>query len=313
MGWFSQNFPSIARLFSAATKGRGEETTNDARRKQRRRSEPTGNGPSKPEATIVGTAVADLPQSKQGPSESTPFDSLEFEEAEATLEGKSPGPGPGAAAPSITARTTSMDQMYETWVALEDTIGAAQRELQSLLANRKNTEVMRSNARELLADAEAAWREAGRLGEAAKQAFERGFTVNLPGFATRLRMIKEIEEARLTQVQLTRANNMDAWEEADRARQKATTELLKALTAIDSAGAQVNRALREAENLPATAESLRNSALEDLRCARVIRDELYLLSHDAYSLLAATDLSDEPAVRSDVPSSLYQRNSRPNK
>ena len=169
MGWFSQNFPSIARLFSAATRGGGETSANGARRRRGRRSdrtnEPAGNGPSQPEATEFATETAGHPQSENEPSELTPFDALESQTSEEPHEEMAPGSalGTDTATSAITARTTSMDQMYETWVGLEDTIAAAQRELESLLTNRQNTEVMRSKARELLADSEPAWREAGRL------------------------------------------------------------------------------------------------------------------------------------------------------
>ena len=189
------------------------------------------------------------------------------------------------------ARTKSMAQMYNTWVELGETISAAQAEMQTLLANRRKSEAVRAEAQDLLDQAEAAWDEAGRQGNAARKAIERGFTVNLPGFAARLRMVDEIEKARLTQTQLRRSTNNEAWEEADRARQKATTELLKALAAIGFAASQSERELREADNLPTIAETLLDSAVEDLRAARSIGDELAHLGREAFSLLAGNDVS----------------------
>ena len=190
-------------------------------------------------------------------------------------------------------RTTSMAQMYNTWVELGETISAAQAEMQSLLANRRKSETLRVEAQEVLEQAESAWDEAGRLGDAARKAIERGFTVNLPGFAARLRMVDEIEQARLTQAQLRRSTTNEAWEEADRARQKATTELLKALAEVALAASQAERERRETDKLPAMAETLLNSAVDDLKAARSIGDELAHLGREAFSLLAGNDVSGE--------------------
>ena len=186
-----------------------------------------------------------------------------------------------------------MARMYGTWVELEDTIEAAQAELQALLINRKNSEAMRVEAEQLMEQAEAAWEEARRLGEAARKAFEQGFTVNLPGFTNRLRMIKEIDDARATSSKLRRTANGEAWEEANRSRQRATEELLKALTSVAVAASQVNRELREAGNLPKAAESLLTSALEDLRCAQVVGDEMADLGREAFGLLSANQVTGE--------------------
>lgn len=104
-------------------------------------------------------------------------------------------------------------QMYNTWVGLEETISVAQAEMQSVLAKRRDSESMRDEAQKAL-------EQAGRLTEAAKRAFERGFTYNQPAFTARLRTIKEVDEARRAQAQLRRESNAEVWEEADRARQK---------------------------------------------------------------------------------------------
>jgi len=211
-------------------------------------------------------------------------------------------PAPDLAEPAETAgpeppaprtQSISMAQMYDTWVELDETIGTAQTELRALLASRKNAEAMRRKAQDVLDQADAAWEEAGRLGDAAWTAFGRGFTASLPGVASRLRMIKEVDEARKAQAQLRLAGNTEAWEEADRTRQKATAELLKALTAVAAAAAQVDRELRETGNLPAAAGSLRNSALEDLRCAQAIGEELALLGREALEQLAAGQMPGE--------------------
>ena len=190
--------------------------------------------------------------------------------------------------------------MYSTWVGLGENITAAQAEMQSVLANRREAEAMRAEAQELLEQAEAAWDEAGRLGNVARKAIERGFTLNLPGFAARLRMVDDIEQARITQAHLRRTTNNEAWEEADRARQKATTELLKALTGIAAAASQVERELRETTNLSAVAESLLESASEDLKSARGLGGELAHLGREAFSLLAVSEVSAD-ASRDETP------------
>ena len=119
-------------------------------------------------------------------------------------------------------------------------------------------------AQEAMVQADAAWHEADLLGEAAWQAFKRGFSVDSPDFVNRLRVIREVDEARKAQAQLQRVSNQETWKEADRARQNATADILKALTAL-AAAAQVGRELRETDYLPDAANSLRSSALDDLR------------------------------------------------
>ena len=203
---------------------------------------------------------------------------------------------PEPESPAPLTQTMSMTQMYDTWVELADTIETAQSELQSLLSNRKNAEALRQQAQGVLEQAEAAWEEAGRLGEASWRAFGRGFTASLPGFTRRLRMIKEVDEARKSQAQLRREGNIEAWEEADRARQKATAELLKALTSVAAAAAHIKRELRETDNLPVVADSLRKSALEDLRCAQAIGDELALLGQEALGQLGATQVAGQSSI-----------------
>lgn len=187
--------------------------------------------------------------------------------------------------------------MYDTWVELEGTIVAAQAELRTLLGNRENAEAMRSEAQEAMEQADAAWQEAGLLGEAAWRAFERGFSVDSPDFVNRLRVIREVDEARKTQAQLQLASNLDAWKEADRARQNATADILKALTALAAAAAQVSRELRETNYLPDSANSLRNSALDDLRCAHAIDEELALMGQEALGQLGASRLAEQAQIQ----------------
>jgi hypothetical protein len=135
------------------------------------------------------------------------------------------------------------------------------------------------------------------LGEAAWRAFERGFSVDTPEFVNRLRVIREVDEARKAQAQLQRGNNLEAWKEADRARQNATADILKALTALAAAATQVSRELRETNYLPESADSLRNSAMDDLRCAYVIGEELAILGQEALGQLGAGKLAEQAQIQ----------------
>ncbi len=184
-----------------------------------------------------------------------------------------PSPEP----PASTGPNPNLPQMYKAWVELGDTMGAARDGMQTMLANRHRAAASREEARETLNQAEAAWEEARRLGEVTWRAFGQGFTASPPGITERLRTIKEIDEARRAQADLRQASVEAAWEEADGAKQKATSGLLKAIASLAAAAVQVEREMRESGNLSSVAESLRNFALEDLRSAQAIGNELALL------------------------------------
>ena len=257
MNWLAKNFPALARLATVIK-------VSQPRPQPAPPIEMADDEQTKSEAPVAGPVEQPTEESTEEPTE------------ESTAS-KTP--------------STSIAQMYNTWVGLEETISVAQAEMQSVLAKRRDSESMRNEAQKALEQADSAWEEAGRLTESAKRAFERGFSFNPPALAARLRTIKEVDEARRAQAQLRRASNAEIWEEADRARQKATAELLKALTSIASAVTQVSRELTEAGNLPIMAESLRNSALEDLHCAQAIGDELALLGREALDQLESDQIS----------------------
>ena len=138
----------------------------------------------------------------------------------------------------------------------------------------------------MLEQAETEWEEAGRLLDVARRACERGVTLNLPGFATRLRLIKEIQERR-------KNTSDNAWEEADHARHRATAEWDKARAEMETAALQAKRELTEAQHLPTIAGSLIGSALEDVNRARAINEDMARLGRESFSLLGATNISDE--------------------
>ncbi len=114
-----------------------------------------------------------------------------------------------------------------------------------------------------------------------------------------MRTSKEVDEARRAQADLRWASQEAAWKEADGSRQKATAGLLKAITSLAAAAVQVEREMRESGNLSSFAESLRNSALEDLKGAQAIRDELAPLGQKALGELKKDHLPEEafPEVR----------------
>jgi hypothetical protein len=139
------------------------------------------------------------------------------------------------------------------------------------------------------------------VGELTWRAFDRGFTASPPGITERLRTIKEVDEARRAQADLRRASKEAVWEEADMARQKATAGLLKAIAALASAAAHVEREMRESGNLSSVAESLRNSALEDLRSAQAIGNELALLGQMALDQLREDPTREETRLEEGLP------------
>ncbi len=314
MGWLSNNFPTIARLIGGGTKSASGARQTPERSRRRARSaetpQPTidNSAPKTESGSPVGVAEGQA-RSPAAASEAT------TNEAAAAVESKFPpepalpdavstesgaGEAGGQAlgnTPATISEDSSIEQMYNTWVELEGTIIAAQTELRTMLGNRENAEAMRSEAQEAMVQADEAWHEAGLLGEAAWRAFERGFSVDSPDFVNRLRVIREVDEARKAQAQLQRVSNLEAWKEADRARQNATADILKALTALAAAAAQVSRELRETNYLPDSANSLRSSALDDLRCAHAIGEELALLGQEALSQLGASRLAEQAQIQ----------------
>lgn len=253
MGWLSNNFPTIAKLFGGANKGpsRARQTPERGHRRGRNAETPQPRiedfTPSTENSAPVAVATAPETTTDQPPEavESRPVEQSAAQEPTAAapqsttppaaapqpavsqdIETVQAGDQRRANTPATVSADSSIGQMYNTWVELEGTIVAAQSELRSLLGNREEAEAMRTEAQEAMVEADAAWREAGLLGEAAWRAFERGFSVDSPDFVNRLRVIKEVDDARKAQAQLQRASNLEAWKEADRARQNATADIL---------------------------------------------------------------------------------------
>ena len=152
--------------------------------------------------------------------------------------------------------------MYQSWVELDNGVARAHEDLQRILNSRGKAAVLRSQAQETLEQAEAVREEAQRIGDAAWRAFDRGFATNITGFANRRAMVREIDQSRRTQAELQRNVHKNAWEEAERSREAATTQVLKALNALAVVADQVEKALAEAASLPKLADALQNAAQE---------------------------------------------------
>ena len=178
--------------------------------------------------------------------------------------------------------------------ALEERVKRAQNELQAILATREEAAILRGRAQKQLDEGEAIRADAQRISESAWRAFDRGFAVSAKGLPNRWTTVREIDEAMRTYTALQRATHSESWQEADRTRQRATTELLKALAVLNTAMAQAQRELKEAANLPSVADALMQSAQEELRCAQAIRSELLLLGQEALNELDAAPFSRQP-------------------
>ena len=203
----------------------------------------------------------------------------------------------------------TIQAMYESWVELESSVSRAHDDLRNILADRERAASLRKEAEQVLLEGEAIREEARRIGELAWQAFDRGFAINPRGLASQSAKLREVEEAMKTQAALQRAFHRETWGEADNTRQKATADLIGVLMALRTAVVQVERELHEAASLPAVAESLKESAQEELRGAKAIRNELAFLGQEALNLLGAEPSRGErplsqpqrPSLRSGEP------------
>ena len=168
----------------------------------------------------------------------------------------------GQGFPSALEESDTILGLYETWVELEERVKRAQNELQAILATREEAAILRGRAQKRLDEGEAIRADAQRISESAWRAFDRGFAVSAKGLPNRWTTVREIDEAMRTYTALQRTTHSESWQEADRTRQRATTELLKALAVLNTAMAQAQRELKEAANLPSVADARMQSAQE---------------------------------------------------
>ena len=236
------------------------------------------------------TSLPDVSQSSDGPpATSTSEYSAAVADARSLWDtGREP--------PARLEEELTIQAMYKSWVELESSVNRAHDDLRTILANRERAAALRKEAEQVQLEGEAIREEAQRIGESAWQAFDRGFAINPRGLASQCARLREVEEVMKTQAALQRASHREAWDEADKTRQKATADLLKVLMALRTAVVQVERELHETANLPAVAESLKESARDELRGAEAIRNELAFLGQEALNLLGAEQSKGERPV-----------------
>lgn len=202
----------------------------------------------------------------------------------------------GRESPARLDEELTIQAMYKSWVELESSVTRAHDDLRTILAIRERSADLRKEAEQVLLEGEAIRDEAQHIGESAWQAFDRGFAINPRGLASQCARLREVEEVMKTQAALQRASHREAWDEADKTRQKATADILKVLMALKTAVVQVERELHEAANLPAVAESLKESAQDELRGAEAIRNELAILGREALNLLGPEPGKEERPI-----------------
>lgn len=151
MGWFSNNFPTVARLFGRGNKDRSSARQSLGKGRRRARADEanqpeTGDSAASIESDApVGVAEGQTPAGQPSPAQPQPSVATKDEAAEAVEGQPSPVPpdaaspdstsmqtGAGEAgddAPAFTPATrsghTSLAQLSATWVELEETIGCA--------------------------------------------------------------------------------------------------------------------------------------------------------------------------------------------
>ena len=310
MGWFSRNFPTLSRLFSGGTRNKelARTTASDGPSVTSPTEGPDTESVAKPMEQTPSAAVSEdnRPGSSPGAAQSVAElpDITETTPEDWVLLHGGPVPHP----PSLgSALGTQLDEFYDTWVGLGERLIRAQEQLQTVIANRGKAASLREEARLVFVQAESAWDEAQRLGDAAWRAFNQSFAEGLRDPASRWRFVKEIYEARMVQARIRSASNKDAWAEADRVRETATGGLLEALSAIAAAAAQVEREMREAASLPSASEALRVAALEDLRYARALSGDRAHLGQEPVDQLDAARITEQAPAQPDKGASMSKQ------
>ena len=107
-----------------------------------------------------------------------------------------------------------------------------------MLATQEEAALLRGQAQKRSDEGEAIRADTARISESAWRAFNRGFAVSAKGLPNRWTRVREVDEAMRTHTALQRATHSESWPEADRTRQRATTEPLKAMAVLNTAMAQ---------------------------------------------------------------------------
>jgi len=171
----------------------------------------------------------------------------------------------------------------------------AQAKLEAFLAVREKAARLRMAAQGAFGQGEAVQQEARRVRDAARRALDSLVVARPRDFASRAAAVREIDDAEKTRFRLQRAVQGEAWDEADRARIRASVELLKVLNAVGTAKAWAERELDEGESLLAMAESFKESAQRELSNAQAMVKGLLVDGQQAYGLLEITTHLPQPA------------------
>ena len=184
----------------------------------------------------------------------------------------------------------------------EDSTDKACQELKGAQSIRSEAAAIRTRAQTVLDEMEAVHEDAERVVARTRSIFSKAAALNPEAQSSIASTIRTLEEAIRTERHLRQLTRQQAEEEAEWARKRATDAILSALSAVRKATNHVNRELGESKRVAATAESLKNSCLEDLKRARAILAQAEsLMKREARKLLEqpsaeVTRPSGEPTV-----------------
>ena len=187
---------------------------------------------------------------------------------------------------------------------VEDSTDTACQELKGAQRIRSQAAAVRTRAQSVLDEMEAVHEDAESVVARTRSIFSKAAALNPQAQRAITSAIRTLEEAIRTERHLRQLTRLQAEEEAEWARQKATDAILSALSAVRKATNHVNRELGESKRVAATAESLKNSCLEDLKRARAMMAQAEsLMKREARKLLEqpseeVTRPSGEPTMPS---------------
>ena len=143
----------------------------------------------------------------------------------------------------------------------------------------------RMKAQEVFDYGEALREEARRARDIARKTYDRLAAVNPRDFWTKAAWLRELDDTNKTQGVLQRGTQIEALEEAERARGRASVEVFKALNAVSTAKSWAERELEEAKRLTAVAESFMESAKNEQIDAESVLRELFVDDEDMRRVL----------------------------
>jgi len=195
----------------------------------------------------------------------------------------------------------SSRETYESWVELDERTREIQAEVESLVAVRQQALGLIERTQEVFDQAEAIQKEAQHTRDAVRTRLDRLVDVSPRAFAAGASTVRDIDETKKAQAMLQQGTEREAWEEVERAGLRATEEMLKALNAVGTAKAWVERELEEAKNLAAEAESLKQLAQKELSSAQAFVRELFLegqIDPEASELAESLEVSSREGLTS---------------